>query len=130
MQNKDCPKLLNCPFCGALAMFNSSIRNTEHILITYHFVQCSKCGISTYPESDFDCKNPRKVVADIWNKRTTDKVCFGANCDTCARSASCKMQWRFMELYEYDKDFSPLPFKMQAVCNDYVPAGQKEKGCI
>ena len=37
MQNKDCPKLLNCPFCGS---------NDVHITGAYpHYVYCLNCGM-------------------------------------------------------------------------------------
>lgn len=37
MQNKDCPKLLNCPFCGS---------DDVHITGAYpHYVYCLSCGM-------------------------------------------------------------------------------------
>lgn len=59
MQNKDYPKLLNCPFCGSTDISCADAGHKTDIW----FVQCENCG-ATFPH--FDSK---EEAIDNWNRR-------------------------------------------------------------
>ena len=68
MQNKDCPKLLNCPFCGGEA-FIEVIPPHKHVIATFvadydggAFVECTKCSCAISAENEQDAINK-------WNSR-------------------------------------------------------------
>ena len=60
MQNKDCPKLLNCPFCGGKPYVytsgNESCGFFEEII-------CKKCGCQTN-------RLKEGIAKYVWNTRT------------------------------------------------------------
>lgn len=62
MQNKDCPKLLNCPFCGGEAFVEE---HKFHGCSNTYGVKCSKCHTQTY--QFFDTK---EMAEKCWNTRT------------------------------------------------------------
>ena len=61
MQNKDYPKLLECPFCGGEAELCKIIVNYDYNVWAYR-CGCKKCDISV--------EGNKKRVIDLWNTRT------------------------------------------------------------
>ena len=72
MQNKDCPKLLNCPFCGS-----TDIKLFAFNVAPECRIECNKCGASipraiywkkheTVKAHDKRCY---KKLAKLWNRR-------------------------------------------------------------
>lgn len=63
MQNKDCPKLLNCPFCDGEI-------NITHGMIgaPFWFFKCKKCGATISFDNDECNHNPEKAK-DYFKRR-------------------------------------------------------------
>lgn len=81
MQNKDYPKLLNCPFCGRKPInFEHSVDFKENKSIHLVKIECS-CGMKfsqTYTDIGFiqlgrGEKYNENRAFDIWNTRTKEQ---------------------------------------------------------
>ena len=62
MQNRDCQKLRNCPFCGGEAKI-ISYKGCHHI---YH-----RCKITLF-EITSDYYDSKESIVDAWNRRAND----------------------------------------------------------
>lgn len=58
MQNKDCPKLLNCPFCGG------KVRIWYNLETENYDIECQMCGC--YIQQHYSCKDE---AISAWNTR-------------------------------------------------------------
>lgn len=72
MQNKDLPKLRECPFCGGEASVSQGCSLFEKSQ-QYEFVSCELCGGRT--SKFFHCQygiEARNEAINAWNRRAND----------------------------------------------------------
>lgn len=67
MQNKDYPKLLNCPFCGGEAkLVKRKFKTGFYPRGGTYYVHCKVCLITTQP------KRKAEDVIEEWNRRVNN----------------------------------------------------------
>ena len=70
MQNKDCQKLLNCPFCGGEVCINR-INHRTNMRRDYWYL-CNKCGAYTMMPVKSKYTNVTEIekeAEEVWNRR-------------------------------------------------------------